>query len=127
MLSLDKAPVPQISITNSSFTPKYTFQVLVKFILQWAPKLQFTTVSVVANGNKGPHRDLGNFEGFSFLTCLTRQPGGNLWAQNNAEGQHAMVHHGHTINGEVWDIQHRPILVQSHTCIVVLRGKPRFA
>ena len=102
------------TITNASFPLKRTLQALATFIGHWAPKFQYTTIVLQANGNKGPHRDLNNFEGFSFLTCLTTQQGGDLWIQD-PKGTQAMMHHGNRILGTVWRTQHQPVLLQSRS------------
>ncbi|CAE7607351.1 unnamed protein product [Symbiodinium sp. CCMP2592] len=82
----------------------------------WAPNFMFSTIAVVANGHKGPHRDLNNFEGLSFLTCLTKQEGGDLWTQSK-DGDVPVGHYGSTLWGCVTGIQHKPILFPSRSVL----------
>ena len=80
-------------------------------------RLKYSTIAIIANGNKGPHRDLNNAEGLSFLTCLTTQEGGDLWIHNDKGGDSAVQHHDKTLWGNIVQIQHQPILFPSRALI----------
>ena len=103
-------------LTNLSFALKSTIGVINRFIHSWAPGFKYSTIAIIANGNKGPHRDL-NAEGLSFLTCLTTQDGGDLWIHNDKAGDSAVQHHGKTLWGDVVQIKQQPILFPSRALI----------
>ena len=114
---LGQSPRIPDHLTNLSFALKSTIEVINRFIQSWAPGFKYSTIAVIANGNKGPHRDLNNAEGLSFLTCLTTQEGGDLWIQNDKGGDSAVQHHDKTLWGNIVQIKHQPILFPSRALI----------
>ena len=113
--------------TTPSYPLQRTVRVLAKFVKQHFPDLRYTTLSFQTNCNKGPHRDLNNADAPAFLTCLSQQPGGELWI-HTTQGSHPMNHAGQILYGVVAPIKQSPILFQSRAqihCCTPWRSGPR--
>ena len=106
-------------LTVVSYSLKNTIRILSRFVQQFSPHMQFTTISFATNSCKGPHRDLNNADGPAFITCLTQQEGGDLWIHDDS-GLSPMNHSGATLYGTIVPIKHSPHIfysrAQIHCC-----------
>ena len=103
-------------LTVVSYSLRNTIRTVSRFVQQFCPQLQFTTVSFATNSCKGPHRDLNNADGPAFITCLTQQEGGDLWIHDDS-GLAPMNHSGTTLFGTIMPIKHNPTIFYSRARI----------
>ena len=114
-------------LTVVSYPLKNTVRILSRFVRQFFPDMQFTTISFASNSCKGPHRDLNNADGPAFITCLTQQDGGDLWIHDDS-GLSPMNHSGTTLYGTIKPIIHNPTIFYSRAqihCCTPWKNGPR--
>ena len=103
---------PDICTAATQELPNTT-KALCAFIHQLVPHAQFNVVSIRANADKGPHRDLNNGPEDSFIFVIEEpKEGGNLWIAASG-GSYNMRIHGSVVPGNILNCTANPLTFPS--------------